>query len=54
MANPKHSSASTIGSLARVVLQADDTGFSPHVMRQAQLLLLDTIGCGIAGSMIRC
>src|SRR5258705_191501 len=40
----------TIASLARVVLQTGEAAFSPAVMRQAQLLLLDTIGCGIAGA----
>ena len=50
MANRKSSGGGTIASLARVVLQADEAAFSPAVMRQAQLLLLDTIGCGIAGA----
>src|ERR1700704_5731999 len=40
----------TVHALARIVLQADETAFSADVMRQAQLLLLDTIGCGIAGA----
>jgi 2-methylcitrate dehydratase len=40
----------TVQALARIVLQADEAVFSAGVMHQAQLLLLDTIGCGIAGA----
>src|SRR5258708_5864212 len=40
----------TVQALARIVLQADEEVFSAGVMHQAQLLLLDTIGCGIAGA----
>src|SRR5882672_8994275 len=40
----------TVRALARTVLQADEAAFSAALMRQAQLLLLDTIGCGIAGA----
>jgi 2-methylcitrate dehydratase len=50
MANRKSSSGGTIASLARVVWEANEAAFSPAVMRRAQLLLLDTIGCGIAGA----
>jgi 2-methylcitrate dehydratase len=40
----------TIQALARIVLQADEAAFSDSIMRTAQLLLLDTIGCGITGA----
>ena len=40
----------TVQALARIVLQVDEAAFSAGLMRHAQLLLLDTIGCGIAGA----
>ncbi|HYK78004.1 MAG TPA: MmgE/PrpD family protein [Micropepsaceae bacterium] len=40
----------TVQALARIVLEAGETAFSDSIMRAAQLLLLDTIGCGIAGA----
>jgi len=40
----------TVQALARVVLEANGAAFAPANMRHAQLLLLDTIGCGIAGA----
>jgi 2-methylcitrate dehydratase len=40
----------TVHALARIALQVDEAAFSAAIMRQAQLLLLDTIGCGIAGA----
>jgi 2-methylcitrate dehydratase len=40
----------TVHALARIVLRADEAAFAPAIMRAAQLLLLDTIGCGIAGA----
>ncbi len=42
--------AGTIGSLARAILAADARAISPEAIRQAKLLLLDTIGCGLAGT----
>jgi 2-methylcitrate dehydratase len=39
----------TIRKLARVVRDAEARDISAAAIRQAQLLLLDTIGCGIAG-----
>jgi 2-methylcitrate dehydratase len=42
--------AETIRTLARVLSAVRPESFSPAAMRQAQLLLLDTIGCGIAGA----
>src|SRR5258705_2592906 len=51
MAGEKSSSEKgTVHALARIVLQPNAAGFAPAIMRQAQLLLLDTIGCGIAGA----
>ncbi|HMI95768.1 MAG TPA: MmgE/PrpD family protein [Micropepsaceae bacterium] len=40
----------TVNALARIVLRADEAAFSAAAIRQAQLLLLDTIGCGLAGA----
>src|ERR1700688_1346351 len=40
----------TVHALARIALQVDEAAFSAALMRQAQLLLLDTIGCGITGA----
>ncbi len=42
--------SSTIRALARAVRAVPADGVSPAAMRQAQLLLLDTIGCGLAGA----
>jgi 2-methylcitrate dehydratase len=42
--------AGTIPALARVLRETTSEGFSAAAMYQAQLLLLDTIGCGIAGA----
>ena len=51
MASPdKHSSgAETVRALARVVLARTTTEIEASAIHQAQLLLLDTIACGIAG-----
>ena len=40
----------TAHALARIALEANGAAFAPGIMHQAQLLLLDTIGCGIAGA----
>ncbi len=40
----------TVQALARIVLQADEAAFSDSSVRAAQILLLDTIGCGLAGA----
>ena len=40
----------TVQALARIVLRPDEAVFSAGVTHQAQLLLLDTIGCAIAGA----
>src|SRR5258705_13590276 len=50
MTGEMSSGEGTVHALARIVLQADEAAFSSGVMRQAQFLLLDTIGCGIAGA----
>jgi 2-methylcitrate dehydratase len=42
--------AGTVAELAQIIRAVGATDFSPAAMRQAQLLLLDTIGCGIAGA----
>ena len=42
--------ADTIRALARVVLAVKSEAVSPGAIHQAQLLLLDTIGCGLAGA----
>jgi 2-methylcitrate dehydratase len=42
--------AETIRALARAVASAETPAVSSAAMNQAQLLLLDTIGCGIAGA----
>jgi len=43
-------SAESVRTLTRMLCAVSDDVFSPAAMRQAQLLLLDTIGCGIAGA----
>ena len=45
-----HSGADTVRTLARLVLSRATPDIDAKAMRQAQLLLLDTIGCGIAGA----
>jgi 2-methylcitrate dehydratase len=42
--------ASTITALARMILATDAHAISAAALKQAQLLLLDTIGCGLAGT----
>ena len=39
----------TIGQLARAIRSLDTDSVSPAAIQQAKLLLLDTIGCGLAG-----
>ena len=46
----EQSKADTIGRLARAVLDANSGDMPASALHQAQLLLLDTIGCGIAGA----
>ena len=45
----KQNTAETIRALARVVRETDTQSIPSSAMRQAHLLLLDTIGCGLAG-----
>jgi 2-methylcitrate dehydratase len=50
----KHSSsAETVRALARLVLSRATVEIQARAIRQAQLLLLDTIACGIAGAQDR-
>src|ERR1051325_4534118 len=49
MASDNYSSGGeTVRTLARLVLSRATGDVDPKAMRQAQLLLLDTIGCAIA------
>jgi 2-methylcitrate dehydratase len=50
MAVEKRGDGGTVQVLARVALETNQAAFAPGIMHQAQLLLLDTIGCGIAGA----
>jgi 2-methylcitrate dehydratase len=45
----EHGKAETIGQLARAILDAKTADIPTTALRQAQMLLLDSIGCGIAG-----
>jgi 2-methylcitrate dehydratase len=49
MTAPANEDAGTIVMLARAIRAAGAGNFSAAAIHQAQLLLLDTIGCGIAG-----
>ena len=50
-ASGKHASgAETVRTLAQLALSRTSQEADPKAIRQAQLLLLDTIGCGIAGA----
>jgi 2-methylcitrate dehydratase len=50
MMDKKSGGEGTVRALARVALQFNEAVCSAAILRQAQLLLLDTIGCGIAGA----